>query len=98
MMTDRDRMVEAGSVYRCRDKSEKATLSLSEEARASLVTSKFNGRQWCLTTTVASVVAELLAAKAIQETARGIALTSTGMSMRAISSRFVHRQRSARTS
>jgi hypothetical protein len=32
MMTDRDRMAEAGSVNRCCDKSEKATLSLSEEA------------------------------------------------------------------
>jgi hypothetical protein len=44
------------------------------------VTSRFNGREWCLTTIVASVVAELLAAKAIQETSRAIALTSTGMS------------------
>jgi hypothetical protein len=32
MMTDRDRMAEAGSVNRCCDKSEKATLSLAEEA------------------------------------------------------------------
>lgn len=98
MMTDRDRMVEAGSVDRCCDKSERATLSLSEEARASLVTSKFNGREWCLTTTIGNVINELLAAEAIQQTSRGIALTSTGMSMRAISSRFVHRQRSALTS
>ena len=80
------------------DKSEKrATLRLSEEARASLLASQFIVRDWCLTTAARAVIDELFAAKAIRETPRGIALTSIGMSMRAIASRFAHRQRSPRT-
>jgi hypothetical protein len=79
------------------DKSERSTLSLTPEARASLVASSFTGRDWCLTAPIDSVIFELLAVGAIRETKSGAALTSIGMSMKAISSRLLHRQRSSQT-
>jgi regulation of enolase protein 1 (concanavalin A-like superfamily) len=75
----------------CFDKSEEAALRLSAAARAVLVRTTFDGHAWSLRLPPCDATAELVAAKAARETADGIALTITGMSLRAICVRLAHR-------
>jgi hypothetical protein len=72
---------------------EAAAMKLSEEARASLVASKFIRIGWYVTTAADNVTIELLAEKAVQRTPRGLVLTNRGMTLRAMAARLEHRQR-----
>lgn len=76
---------------------EAAAMKLSEEARASLIASKFIHTAWYVMTSVDNVTGELLAVKAVRRTPRGLVLTNRGMTLRAMAARLELRQRTSST-
>lgn len=75
------------------DKAEASTLKLSEAARAALINATFDGEVWSLSLQPIHVFKELLGAKAARGLLNGVALTTKGMSLRAMAVRIAHRQR-----
>jgi hypothetical protein len=72
---------------------EAAVMKLSEEARASLIASKFIHTAWYVMTSADDVTGELLAETAVWQTPRGLVLTNRGMTLRAMAARLERRQR-----